>query len=78
MEREFQQQPDTPLFSDAGMIPGGDLWVAPTDAFLEFWESPAGEALRKRGFRMCHDGKRVGACQNCVVRFTATTVEAKR
>ena len=49
-EHEFKRQPDTPLFSDAGMIPGGDLWVAPTDAFLKLWENSAGAELRKRGF----------------------------
>ena len=26
-EHEFGRRLDTPLFSDAGMIPGGDLWV---------------------------------------------------
>ena len=56
-EHEFQRQLDTPLFSDAGIIRGGDLWVTPTDAFLKFWESPAGEDLRNRRFRMCHDSK---------------------
>ena len=74
-EHEFQRQPDTPLFADAGMIPGGDLWVAPTDAFLKLWESPAGDDLRKRGFRMCYDGKQIGAAQDCIVHFTAAVVE---
>ena len=74
-EHEFQRQPDTPLFSDAGIIPGGDLWVAPTDVFLKLWESPASENLRKRVFRMCQDGKQIGATQDCVVHFTATVLE---
>ena len=26
-EHEFERQPDTPLFADAGIIPGGDCWV---------------------------------------------------
>ena len=73
-EHEFQRQPDTPLFFDAGMIPGGDLRIVPTDAFLKLWESPAGTELRKRGFRMCWDGRRIGASQDCVVRFTADAV----
>ena len=78
-EHEFQRQhPDTPLFADAGIIPGGDCWVAPTDAFLKLWESPAGNDLRKQGFRMRYDGKRIGASQDCIVYFTATTLEVNR
>ena len=73
-EHEFGRRPDTLLFSDAGMIPGGDLWVVPTDAFLKLWESAAGDDLRKRGFRMCRDGRLIGAFQDCVVRFTADAV----
>ena len=49
-EHEFERQPATPPFTDAGIIPGGDCWVVPTDAFLKLWESPAGEDLRKQGF----------------------------
>ena len=49
-EHEFERQPVTPLFADAGMIPGGDRWVVPTDAFLKLWGSPAGNDLRKQGF----------------------------
>ena len=67
------------LFSDTGMIPSGNLWVVPTDAFLKFWESPASDDLRKRGFRMCRDGRQISASQDCVGRFTATAViEVKR
>ena len=73
-KHEFGRHPGTPLFSDGGIIPGGDLWVVPTDAFLKLWESPAGAELRKRGFRMCWDGRRIGASQDCVVRFTADAV----
>ena len=46
-EHEFERQPVTPLFADAGMIPDGDHWVVPTDAFLKLWGSPAGNDLRK-------------------------------
>ena len=70
-EHEFERQPVTPLFADAGMIPGVDCWVVPTDAFLKLWESPAGNVLRKQGFRMRHDGSRIGASQECIVSFTA-------
>lgn len=57
MERQLQQQqPDASLFSDRGITSSGDLWVAPTDAFLKLWESPAGEDLKKRGFKLCRDG----------------------
>lgn len=74
-EHEFERQPDTPLFAEAGMIPGGDCWVAPTDTFLKLWESPAGEDLKKRGFRMRRDGKQIGASQDCIVYFTAAALE---
>ena len=40
-EYEFKQKPNIPLFADAGMIPGGECWMVPTDAFLKLWESPA-------------------------------------
>ena len=73
-EHEFGRRPDTLLFSDAGMIPGGDLWVVLMDAFLKLWESPAGEDLRKRRFRMCCGSRQIGAFQDCVVRFTADAV----
>ena len=71
-------KPNTSLFADVGMIPSGDCWIAPTDAFLKLWESPAGEDLRKQGFRMRHDGKQVGASQDCIVYFTATALEVNR
>ena len=78
-EHEFQQQhPDAPLFADAGMIPSGDCWVVPTDAFLKLWESPAGKDLRKQGFRMGHDGTRIGASQDCIVSFTAAALAVNR
>lgn len=77
-EHEFQRQPDTPLFADAEMIPGGDLWIASTDAFLKLWESPAGEDQRKHRCRMRHDGRQISASQDCVVHFTAAAVEVNR
>lgn len=55
------------LFGEAGMVPGGDLWVVPTKTFLRIWQTPVGEYLRKRGFRMANDGKAVGASEDCVI-----------
>ena len=78
-EHEFQRQhPDTPLLADAGMIPGGDCRVVPTDAFLKLWESPAGINLRKQGFRMRHDGRQISASQDCIVYFTAAALAVNR
>ena len=77
-EHEFERQPNTPLFTDAGIIPSGDCWVVPTDAFLKLWGSPAGNDLRKQGVRMRHDGKGGGASQDCIVYFTASTLAVNR
>lgn len=77
-KHKFKQKPNTPLFAEAGMIPGGECWVVPTDAFLKLWESPMGDDLRKRGFRMRNDGTRVGASQDCIVAFTAARLEVNR
>ena len=63
-----QLKPDTFLFSDAGMIPGGGSWLTPTDAFMELWEH-AGEQLTQKGFRLRHDGKAIGAPHDRVVHW---------
>ena len=55
------------LFSEGGIAPSGECWVAPTDAFLRIWNSPAGVPLKKQGFRIRHDGKQVGASQDCIL-----------
>ena len=62
------------LFSEAGMIPGGGLWIVPTATFLRIWETAAGEELRARGFRLGDDGQSVGASQDCVVHIPAGLV----
>ena len=67
-EHEFKLQPETPLFSDAGMIPGGGSWLTPTEAFMELWER-AGEQLTQKGFRLCDDGKAIGAPHDRVVHW---------
>ena len=67
-KHEFKLQANVPLFSDAGMIPGGGSWLMPTDAFMELWEQ-AGEQLTEKGFRLRHDGKTIGAPHNRVVHW---------
>ena len=59
------------LFSEAGMIPDGDLWILPTDTFLQIWQTPVGEQLRKRGFRLVQNGKQIGADYDRVICFPA-------
>lgn len=63
-----QLKPNAHLFSDAGMIPGGGSWLTPTDAFMELWEQHS-EQLRKKGFRLCHNGKAIGAPHERVVHW---------
>ena len=65
-EHEFILQPETSLFSDAGIIPGGGSWLTSTDAFMEIWER-ASEQLTKQGFRLRHDGKSIGAPHDHIV-----------
>ena len=64
------------LFTECGMLPGGDMWVAPTDTFLRIWQTPVGEHLRKRGFRFVQNGnQQMGADRDCVVCFPAEFME---
>ena len=49
-EHEFERHPNTPLFADAGMIPGGACWVVPTDAFLKLWEILLATTCEPAGF----------------------------
>ena len=55
------------LFGEAGMNPGGGLWIVPTETFLSIWQTPVGEKLRERGFRMANDGKAVGVSEDCII-----------
>ena len=55
------------LFSEGGIAPSGECWVSPTDTFLRIWNSPAGVYFKEQGFRLEHDGKQVGASQDCVL-----------
>ena len=59
------------LFTEAGVMPEGGIWIVPTDTFLRIWETAAGAALRERGFEMTDDGIALGASQDCVVRIPA-------
>lgn len=63
----FPLTPNTKLFSAGGISPNGESWVVPTALFLRLWHSPGGVELKKQGFRLDNDGRRVGASQDCVV-----------
>lgn len=60
------------LFSDAGMIPGGDFWIKPTETFLLVWRTPVGDNLRKRGYQLVENGKQIGADYDRVICFPAS------
>ena len=64
------------LFTEAGLIPSGGLWIVPTATFLRIWETPAGEHLRARGFRLGSDGTSVGASEDCVVHIPSELMDA--
>ena len=55
------------LFSEGGIAPSGECWVAPTAMFLRVWESPAGNRLKKQGFRLRNNGKQIGASQDRIL-----------
>ena len=55
------------LFSEGGIAPSGECWVSPTAFFLRMWESPAGDRLKRQGFRLQDNGKQVGASQDCIL-----------
>ena len=55
------------LFSEGGIAPSGECWVSPTAMFLRFWESPAGNRLKKQGFRLQDNGKQIGASQDRIL-----------
>ena len=63
----FQFRRSLNLFSEGGISPSGECWVSPTDTFLRLWNSPAGVNLKKQGFLLQDDGKRVGASQDCIL-----------
>lgn len=63
-------------FTDGGMLPNGELWVAPTPLFIDqIWHGCVGNDLRKRGFRLGHDGDRIGATQHTVIYLPANIIE---
>lgn len=67
-DQEIQLLPNTELFSDSGIAPDGKWWVAPTDLFIkEIWHSPVGDYFKERGFRLEHDGHRIGSTQHTVI-----------
>ena len=66
--------PDIELFSEAGISPSGECWVVPTQVFFHIWKSPVGAELRKLGFYLRNDGKRLGASQDRVLIITPTKV----
>ena len=55
------------LFSEGGIAPSGECWVTPTDFFLSVWESPAGNRLKRQGFRLQDNGKQIGASQDRIL-----------
>ena len=55
------------LFSEGGIAPSGECWVSPTDFFLSMWESPAGNRLKRQGFRLQDNGKQIGASQDRIL-----------
>ena len=63
-------------FTDSGITPEGKWWIAPTPLFIEqIWQGSAGDDLKKRGFRLGHDGHRIGATQNTVIYLPTTLIE---
>ena len=63
-------------FHDSGIAPDGKWWIAPTPVFIkQIWQSCAGDDLKKRGFRLGHDGLRVGATQHTVIYLPAALIE---
>ena len=55
------------LFFEGGIAPSGECWVSPTDFFLSMWESPAGNRLKRQGFRLQDNGKQIGASQDRIL-----------
>ena len=64
------------LFTEAGMIPEGGLWVVPTETFMRIWGTAEGAEFRERGFRLESDGKSLGASQDCVVHIPVALMQA--
>ena len=62
-------RPDMQFFSEGGIGPDGECWVVPTPLFLRLWDSPSSVDMKKQGFRLGDDGKRVGASQERVLYF---------
>ncbi|MDE0042662.1 MAG: hypothetical protein OXT74_11550 [Candidatus Poribacteria bacterium] len=68
--RHLQLLPNTDWFTDGGVTPDGKWWIAPTLLFIEqVWHGCVGDDLRNQGFRLGHDGHRIGATQHIVIYF---------
>ena len=75
----LELRPNVDWFTDGGMLPNGELWVAPTPLFVDqIWHGCVGGDLRKRGFRLGHDGHRIGATQHTVIYLPADIIEKER
>lgn len=67
-EPHLQLLPDAEWFTDSGIAPDGKWWIAPTCIFLQhIWHSCVGDDLKKRGFRLGHDGHHIGVSQHTVI-----------
>ena len=65
--------PNAEWFTEGGVTPEGKWWIAPTLLFIEqIWQSAAGDDLKKQGFRLGHDGHRIGASQHTVIYLPTT------
>lgn len=65
---QLQLLPNSDWFAEGGVAPDGQWWVAPTPLFLrQVWHSCVGDDLRKRGFRLRHDGHTLKASQHTVI-----------
>ena len=64
----LQLLPNAEWFTEGGVTPDGRWWIAPTSLFIEqIWHSSVGDDLKKRGFRLGHDGHHIGATQHTVI-----------
>lgn len=75
----LELRPNADWFTDGGMLPNGELWVAPTPLFIgQIWHGCVGDDLRKRGFWLGHDGYRIGATQRTVIYLPANIKQTSR
>ena len=72
---QLQLLPNADWFTEGGVTPEGKWWITPTPLFIEqIWQGCAGDDLKKRGFRLGHDGHRIGATQNTVIYLPTTLI----